>query len=80
MEMKYFVLGRLKTTSRNYDKKNQIRMFGLRDKMFYLCDSLNSKSPVLTNRSDIDTVFVFKKHHLTEINPDDFIKAYKKIL
>jgi len=77
MTMNYKVLGSLNPSSRSFDKSKKIRLFGIRDRLFYLLDG---KEQTLLSHTDIDKIYVIQDQKKKELKVDAFLNQYKSIL
>lgn len=75
--MNYKVLGSLNSSSRSFDKSKKIRLFGVRDRLFYLLDE---KEQTLLSHTDIDKIYVIQDQKKKELKVDAFLTQYKSIL
>lgn len=75
--MNYKVLGSLNPSSRSFDKSKKIRLFGVRDRLFYLLDE---KGQTLLSHTDIDKIYVIQDQKKKELKVDAFLTQYKSIL
>lgn len=75
--MNYKVLGSLNPSSRSFDKGKKIRLFGVRDRLFYLLDE---KEQTLLSHTDIDKIYVIQDQKKKELKVDAFLTQYKSIL
>lgn len=75
--MNYKVLGSLNPSSRFFSKSKKIRLFGVRNRLFYLLDG---KAQTLLSHDDVDKIYVIQDQKKKELKVDDFINQYKNIL
>lgn len=75
--MNYKVLGSLNPSSRSFDKSKKIRLFGVRDRLFYLLDE---KEQTLLSHTDIGKIYVIQDQKKKELKVDAFLTQYKSIL
>lgn len=75
--MNYKILGSLNPSSRSFDKNKKVRLFGVRDRLFYLLDE---KEQTLLSHTDIDKIYVIQDQKKKELKVDAFLTQYKSIL